>query len=156
MFVLNRSHFTWLCCNVVIHPTTICLPPLGGAAPSDRSASGLLEWESINDAMEALAMMNHYQMKNASMCFKPASPRPGHIAGKWWLLFMPLIAVLFFQLDLTHTPSNCVSPLFNTPTNYAYASRRGNMIPSVPCSLSLIRLFVTDLGDIGFFFPTKS
>lgn len=37
-----------------------------GAAPSDRSASGLLEWESINDAMEALAMMNHYQMKNAA------------------------------------------------------------------------------------------
>ncbi|XP_071351807.1 heterogeneous nuclear ribonucleoprotein L-like isoform X1 [Trachinotus anak] len=36
-----------------------------GAAPSDRSASGLLEWESINDAMEALAMMNHFQMKNA-------------------------------------------------------------------------------------------
>ncbi|XP_047247247.1 heterogeneous nuclear ribonucleoprotein L-like isoform X1 [Girardinichthys multiradiatus] len=35
-----------------------------GAAPSDRSASGLLEWESINDAMEALALMNHYQMKN--------------------------------------------------------------------------------------------
>uniref|UniRef100_A0A7N8YQS2 Heterogeneous nuclear ribonucleoprotein L-like n=1 Tax=Mastacembelus armatus TaxID=205130 RepID=A0A7N8YQS2_9TELE len=32
----------------------------------DRSASGLLEWESINDAMEALAMMNHYQMKNAA------------------------------------------------------------------------------------------
>uniref|UniRef100_A0A3Q3FUZ4 Heterogeneous nuclear ribonucleoprotein L2 n=1 Tax=Labrus bergylta TaxID=56723 RepID=A0A3Q3FUZ4_9LABR len=38
-----------------------------GAAPSDRSASGLLEWESINDAMEALALMNHYQMKNACM-----------------------------------------------------------------------------------------
>ncbi|XP_031160066.1 heterogeneous nuclear ribonucleoprotein L-like isoform X2 [Sander lucioperca] len=38
-----------------------------GAAPSDRSASGLLEWESINDAMEALAMMNHYQMKNAGV-----------------------------------------------------------------------------------------
>ncbi|XP_061638093.1 heterogeneous nuclear ribonucleoprotein L-like isoform X1 [Phyllopteryx taeniolatus] len=37
-----------------------------GAAPSDRSASGLLEWESINDAMEALALMNHYQMKNAT------------------------------------------------------------------------------------------
>ncbi|XP_008424903.1 heterogeneous nuclear ribonucleoprotein L isoform X3 [Poecilia reticulata] len=35
-----------------------------GAAPSDRSASGLLEWESINDAMEALALMNHFQMKN--------------------------------------------------------------------------------------------
>lgn len=32
----------------------------------ERSSSGLLEWESINDAMEALAMMNHYQMKNPS------------------------------------------------------------------------------------------
>ncbi|CAI5692641.1 heterogeneous nuclear ribonucleoprotein L isoform X3 [Oreochromis niloticus] len=41
-----------------------------GAAPSDRSASGLLEWESINDAMEALAMINHYQMKN------PTGPYP--------------------------------------------------------------------------------
>uniref|UniRef100_A0A3P8PZY4 RRM domain-containing protein n=1 Tax=Astatotilapia calliptera TaxID=8154 RepID=A0A3P8PZY4_ASTCA len=39
-------------------------------APSDRSASGLLEWESINDAMEALAMINHYQMKN------PTGPYP--------------------------------------------------------------------------------
>ncbi|XP_071396344.1 heterogeneous nuclear ribonucleoprotein L-like isoform X4 [Centroberyx affinis] len=37
-----------------------------GAAPSERSASGLLEWESINDAMEALAMINHYQMKNST------------------------------------------------------------------------------------------
>ncbi|XP_061608881.1 heterogeneous nuclear ribonucleoprotein L isoform X1 [Phyllopteryx taeniolatus] len=33
---------------------------------SERSSSGLLEWESINDAMEALAMMNHHQMKNPS------------------------------------------------------------------------------------------
>uniref|UniRef100_A0A3Q0QQJ8 Heteroous nuclear ribonucleoprotein L n=1 Tax=Amphilophus citrinellus TaxID=61819 RepID=A0A3Q0QQJ8_AMPCI len=33
---------------------------------SERSSSGLLEWDSINDAMEALAMMNHYQMKNPS------------------------------------------------------------------------------------------
>ncbi|KAM7398588.1 hypothetical protein PAMA_006476 [Pampus argenteus] len=32
----------------------------------ERSSSGLLEWESINDAMEALAMINHYQMKNPS------------------------------------------------------------------------------------------
>ncbi|XP_015806732.1 heterogeneous nuclear ribonucleoprotein L [Nothobranchius furzeri] len=40
------------------------------AAPSDRSASGLLEWESINDAMEALALINHYQMKN------PGGPYP--------------------------------------------------------------------------------
>lgn len=32
----------------------------------ERSSSGLLEWDSINDAMEALAMMNHYQMKNPS------------------------------------------------------------------------------------------
>lgn len=35
-------------------------------AKGERSSSGLLEWESINDAMEALAMMNHYQMKNPS------------------------------------------------------------------------------------------
>uniref|UniRef100_A0A8C5A000 RRM domain-containing protein n=1 Tax=Gadus morhua TaxID=8049 RepID=A0A8C5A000_GADMO len=33
---------------------------------NERSASGLLEWESINDAMEALAMMNHHQMKNTT------------------------------------------------------------------------------------------
>uniref|UniRef100_A0A3P8YMD7 RRM domain-containing protein n=1 Tax=Esox lucius TaxID=8010 RepID=A0A3P8YMD7_ESOLU len=47
---------------------------------SERSSSGLLEWESINDAMEALAMMNHYQMKNPSgpypytlkLCFSTA------------------------------------------------------------------------------------
>ncbi|KAG7264730.1 hypothetical protein CRUP_025908 [Coryphaenoides rupestris] len=47
---------------------------------SERSSSGLLEWESINDAMEALALMNHYQMKNPSgpypytlkLCFSTA------------------------------------------------------------------------------------
>ncbi|XP_071390750.1 heterogeneous nuclear ribonucleoprotein L isoform X3 [Centroberyx affinis] len=47
---------------------------------SERSSSGLLEWESINDAMEALAMMNHFQMKNPSgpypytlkLCFSTA------------------------------------------------------------------------------------
>ncbi|KAJ0061454.1 hypothetical protein NL108_001860, partial [Boleophthalmus pectinirostris] len=32
---------------------------------SERSSSGLLEWESINDAMEALALLNHYLMKNS-------------------------------------------------------------------------------------------
>ncbi|XP_057210304.1 heterogeneous nuclear ribonucleoprotein L isoform X2 [Triplophysa rosa] len=37
---------------------------------SERSASGLLEWENVNDAMEALAMINHYQMKN------PTGPYP--------------------------------------------------------------------------------
>ncbi|XP_056602511.1 heterogeneous nuclear ribonucleoprotein L isoform X3 [Triplophysa dalaica] len=36
----------------------------------ERSASGLLEWETVNDAMEALAMINHYQMKN------PTGPYP--------------------------------------------------------------------------------
>uniref|UniRef100_A0A8C5CDG5 RRM domain-containing protein n=1 Tax=Gadus morhua TaxID=8049 RepID=A0A8C5CDG5_GADMO len=40
---------------------------------NERSASGLLEWESINDAMEALAMMNHHQMKNTSMVFLAAA-----------------------------------------------------------------------------------
>ncbi|XP_051254578.1 heterogeneous nuclear ribonucleoprotein L isoform X1 [Dicentrarchus labrax] len=51
-----------------------------GAAPSDRSASGLLEWESINDAMEALALMNHYQMKNAGTCKTLTS---SHAAGPY-------------------------------------------------------------------------
>ncbi|XP_014330944.2 heterogeneous nuclear ribonucleoprotein L-like isoform X1 [Xiphophorus maculatus] len=49
---------------------------------SERSSSGLLEWESINDAMEALAMVNHYQMKNPSgpypytlkLCFSTTHP----------------------------------------------------------------------------------
>ncbi|XP_073670749.1 heterogeneous nuclear ribonucleoprotein L isoform X1 [Paramisgurnus dabryanus] len=36
----------------------------------ERSSSGLLEWETVNDAMEALAMINHYQMKN------PTGPYP--------------------------------------------------------------------------------
>ncbi|KAJ8266312.1 hypothetical protein GJAV_G00128970 [Gymnothorax javanicus] len=47
---------------------------------SERSSSGLLEWESINDAMEALTTMNHYQMKNPNgpypytlkLCFSTA------------------------------------------------------------------------------------
>uniref|UniRef100_A0A8C1ACP3 Heterogeneous nuclear ribonucleoprotein L2 n=1 Tax=Cyprinus carpio carpio TaxID=630221 RepID=A0A8C1ACP3_CYPCA len=47
---------------------------------SNRSSSGLLEWESVNDAMEALAMMNHHQMKNPNgpypytlkLCFSTA------------------------------------------------------------------------------------
>uniref|UniRef100_A0A4W4H017 RRM domain-containing protein n=1 Tax=Electrophorus electricus TaxID=8005 RepID=A0A4W4H017_ELEEL len=47
---------------------------------SERSASGLLEWETVNDAMEALSLMNHYQMKNPSgpypytlkLCFSTA------------------------------------------------------------------------------------
>ncbi|XP_007232373.1 heterogeneous nuclear ribonucleoprotein L2 isoform X4 [Astyanax mexicanus] len=51
-----------------------------GGASSERSSSGLLEWESVNDAMEALAMMNHYQMKNPNgpypytlkLCFSTA------------------------------------------------------------------------------------
>uniref|UniRef100_A0A672KQ85 Heterogeneous nuclear ribonucleoprotein L-like n=1 Tax=Sinocyclocheilus grahami TaxID=75366 RepID=A0A672KQ85_SINGR len=49
-------------------------------AAKERSSSGLLDWESVNDAMEALAMMNHYQMKNPSgpypytlkLCFSTA------------------------------------------------------------------------------------
>lgn len=47
----------------------VLLIPFSGGASSERSSSGLLEWESVNDAMEALAMMNHYQMKNPSECW---------------------------------------------------------------------------------------
>lgn len=60
--------FTQICEEVgVKHPVDVKMfTGKSGAAPSDRSSSGLLEWESINDAMEALAMMNHYQMKNSA------------------------------------------------------------------------------------------
>ncbi|XP_042560028.1 heterogeneous nuclear ribonucleoprotein L-like isoform X6 [Clupea harengus] len=45
-------------------PSNVKLFTGKNGTPGERSASGLLEWESINDAMEALAMMNHYQMQN--------------------------------------------------------------------------------------------
>lgn len=38
----------------------------GLSAPTDRKVAGLLEWDSISNTMDALAMMNHYQMKNES------------------------------------------------------------------------------------------
>ncbi|XP_063061246.1 heterogeneous nuclear ribonucleoprotein L-like isoform X5 [Engraulis encrasicolus] len=61
-------------------PTNLKLFTGKNGAPGERSASGLLEWESINDAMEALAMMNHYQMQNPNgpypytlkLCFSTA------------------------------------------------------------------------------------
>ncbi|MEE6490518.1 hypothetical protein FKM82_015897 [Ascaphus truei] len=48
---------------------------LGGKKPasvkvfsgkSERSSSGLLEWEAKSDALETLSLLNHYQMKNPS------------------------------------------------------------------------------------------
>ncbi|KAI5092987.1 heterogeneous nuclear ribonucleoprotein L2 isoform X1 [Silurus meridionalis] len=61
-------------------PSNIKLFAAKGSVSSERSSSGLLEWESVNDAMEALAMMNHYQMKNPNgpypytlkLCFSTA------------------------------------------------------------------------------------
>ncbi|KAL7851476.1 hypothetical protein AOLI_G00218320 [Acnodon oligacanthus] len=61
-------------------PSNVKLFAAKGGASSERSSSGLLEWESVNDAMEALAMMNHYQMKNPNgpypytlkLCFSTA------------------------------------------------------------------------------------
>lgn len=51
----------------------------------ERSSSGLLEWESINDAMEALAMMNHYQMKNPS---KYLTCRSTSQRGSWYVVHL--------------------------------------------------------------------
>ncbi|MBZ3883898.1 Heterogeneous nuclear ribonucleoprotein L [Sciurus carolinensis] len=34
------------------------------AGKSERSSSGLLEWESKSDNLETLGFLNHYQMKN--------------------------------------------------------------------------------------------
>ncbi|XP_066559915.1 heterogeneous nuclear ribonucleoprotein L isoform X9 [Amia ocellicauda] len=61
-------------------PSNIKLFTGKSGGPGERSSSGLLEWESINDAMEALAMMNHFQMKNPNgpypytlkLCFSTA------------------------------------------------------------------------------------
>ncbi|XP_006896489.1 PREDICTED: heterogeneous nuclear ribonucleoprotein L-like [Elephantulus edwardii] len=47
---------------------------------SERSSSGLLEWESESDALETLGFLNHYQMKNPNgpypytlkLCFSTA------------------------------------------------------------------------------------
>uniref|UniRef100_A0A8B9JKS8 RRM domain-containing protein n=1 Tax=Astyanax mexicanus TaxID=7994 RepID=A0A8B9JKS8_ASTMX len=76
--------------NRIQHPSNVlhffnAAPEAAGDSSSsklglERSSSGLLEWESVNDAMEALAMMNHYQMKNPNgpypytlkLCFSTA------------------------------------------------------------------------------------
>uniref|UniRef100_A0A8C7TE50 RRM domain-containing protein n=1 Tax=Oncorhynchus mykiss TaxID=8022 RepID=A0A8C7TE50_ONCMY len=73
--------FTQICEDVGVKaPANIKLFTGKSAGPGERSSSGLLEWESINDAMEALSMINHYQMKNATgpypytlkLCFSTA------------------------------------------------------------------------------------
>ncbi|XP_035288979.1 heterogeneous nuclear ribonucleoprotein L isoform X2 [Anguilla rostrata] len=73
--------FTQICEELgVKSPSNIKLFTGKSGGPGERSSSGLLEWESINDAMEALAMMNHYQMKNPNgpypytlkLCFSTA------------------------------------------------------------------------------------
>ncbi|XP_031651818.1 heterogeneous nuclear ribonucleoprotein L isoform X2 [Oncorhynchus kisutch] len=73
--------FTQICEEVCVKaPANIKLFTGKSAGPGERSSSGLLEWESINDAMEALSMINHYQMKNATgpypytlkLCFSTA------------------------------------------------------------------------------------
>ncbi|XP_041092362.1 heterogeneous nuclear ribonucleoprotein L-like isoform X2 [Polyodon spathula] len=63
----------------VKRPSSVKLFSGKSVGQGERSSSGLLEWESINDAMEALAMMNHFQMKNPSpypytlkLCFSTA------------------------------------------------------------------------------------
>nr|XP_032819955.1 heterogeneous nuclear ribonucleoprotein L-like isoform X2 [Petromyzon marinus] len=56
------------------------------AGKSDKSASGLLEWDDKNDAMEALALINHYQMKNPTgqfpytlkLCFSTSQHNADH------------------------------------------------------------------------------
>ncbi|KAG8524441.1 Heterogeneous nuclear ribonucleoprotein L, partial [Galemys pyrenaicus] len=42
---------------------------------SERSSSGLLEWESKSDALETLGFLNHYQMKNPSEYLSCSHPR---------------------------------------------------------------------------------
>ncbi|XP_030632783.1 heterogeneous nuclear ribonucleoprotein L2 isoform X2 [Chanos chanos] len=73
--------FSMICEELgVKSPSNIKLFTSKSGGVGERSSSGLLEWESVNDAMEALAMMNHYQMKNPNgpypytlkLCFSTA------------------------------------------------------------------------------------
>ncbi|XP_018965175.1 heterogeneous nuclear ribonucleoprotein L isoform X1 [Cyprinus carpio] len=73
--------FNQICDELEIKtPVSVKLFTGKSGTAGERSSSGLLEWESVNDAMEALAMMNHYQMKNPSgpypytlkLCFSTA------------------------------------------------------------------------------------
>ncbi|XP_015815613.1 heterogeneous nuclear ribonucleoprotein L isoform X1 [Nothobranchius furzeri] len=74
---ISAEAFYQICDELGIKNPTSVKPFTG---KSERSSSGLLEWESINDAMEALAMMNHHQIKNPSgpypytlkLCFSTA------------------------------------------------------------------------------------
>uniref|UniRef100_A0A8C5EMI6 Heterogeneous nuclear ribonucleoprotein L-like n=1 Tax=Gouania willdenowi TaxID=441366 RepID=A0A8C5EMI6_GOUWI len=60
---MTEEIFGELCAELELKtPTKVKFFPV----KSERSISGLLEWESINDAMEALALMNHHQMENPS------------------------------------------------------------------------------------------
>ncbi|XP_053702834.1 heterogeneous nuclear ribonucleoprotein L-like isoform X1 [Synchiropus splendidus] len=60
---ISTEIFNQICDELGIkNPANVKLFPGKGG----RSSSGLLEWESVNDAMEALALMNHHQMKNPS------------------------------------------------------------------------------------------
>lgn len=51
-----------------VHLFIYFFEPPGLSAPSDRKVAGLLEWDSVSNTMDALAMMNHYQLKNESEC----------------------------------------------------------------------------------------
>lgn len=53
---------------MLIWNVLIFFQPPGVSAPSDRKVAGLLEWDSVSNTMDALAMMNHYQLKNESEC----------------------------------------------------------------------------------------
>ncbi|XP_016327359.1 heterogeneous nuclear ribonucleoprotein L2 isoform X2 [Sinocyclocheilus anshuiensis] len=72
--------FTRICEELDVKSPANVKPFAAKGSTSERSSSGLLEWESVNDAMEALAMMNHYQMKNPNgpypytlkLCFSTA------------------------------------------------------------------------------------
>ncbi|CAB1431170.1 unnamed protein product [Pleuronectes platessa] len=60
---ISEEIFNQVCDELGIkEPTSVKL----FSGKGERSSSGLLEWESINDAMEGLSLMNHYQMKNPS------------------------------------------------------------------------------------------
>ena len=63
--------------------------------PGERSSTGILEWDSKSDAVDALAVVNHTQLENPSQFF--------HLYGTFWILEILYVIIItstksFYQL----------------------------------------------------------
>ncbi len=86
---LHGKVYVWIYVNIRV---CVCVCSCVGGTAGERSSSGLLEWESVNDAMEGLAMMNHYQMKNPSK----------YLPGCCTILYCSKFVMSRFALTINH------------------------------------------------------